>query len=154
MIDGIVWKNGRRLLVEEKQKYITHAWKIWCHDSFWLNPVCKLRDTGVVRRLVAMSDSSKALLVTYTKGGLSTGDSYLWTIDKDYLPVSWRMWTRIFPVRGLKATWENWQRIEDIPVSTKHRLGPYQIQINNLRSGRHHSELGISRDPFVDFVTG
>ena len=154
MIDGIVWKDGRRLLVEEKHKYITQAWKMWCHDSFWLNPVCKLRDAGVVRRLVTAGDSSQTLLVTYTKGGLSPGDSYLWKVNEDYIPIYWRMWARIFPIRGLKATWENWSDIDGVPVSTKHRVGPYRIEISNLRSGSHHSVLGLERDPFVDFVTG
>jgi hypothetical protein len=101
-----------------------------------------------------MSDSSKALLVTYTKGGISPGDSYLWLINEDFMPAAWRMWARILPVRGLKATWDKWSMIEDVPISTQHRIGPYRIMIKNLRSGTHHNDIGLERDPFVDFVTG
>ncbi|HLF62335.1 MAG TPA: hypothetical protein VI603_01180 [Saprospiraceae bacterium] len=151
-IDGIVWKKGERRTIEKKRKCIAEAWKFWCNDSFWLNPICKLRDGGAVRRLVSMDDDQRALLVTYTRGGLTPGDSFLWITEK-YVPTEWRMWVRLLPIRGLKATWEQWTIIEDVRISTRHHIGPYRIVIEDLRSGRHHSELGLERDPFIDFVT-
>ncbi len=152
-LDGIVWKKGKRLSITEKRKYLNEAWKFWCNDSFWLNPVCKLRDSGVVRRLVTLDNHQKALLATYTKGGVThPGDSFLWITDENYLPVEWRMWARLLPIRGLKASWEEWTTW-NVRISTLHHIGPYRIEIKNLRSGTHHSDLGLKHDPFTDFVT-
>ncbi len=152
-VDGIVWKNGVRLSLKDKHKYIEKTWDFWRNDSFWFNPICKLRDPGVVRRLVILEDSTRALLATYTQGGVSPGDSFLWIPDDDYIPHSWQMWVRMLPVRGLKSTWEQWTSLGEAQVSTRHHIGPYSIVIEHLRSGSHHSELGLEKDPFVDFVT-
>lgn len=152
-VDGIVWKDGVRLSREEKRDHIQQAWKYWCNDSFWLNPVCKIRDEGTRRKLITLKDKSQGLLVTYAQGGVTPGDSYLWMVGEDYIPEDWRMWVRMLPVRGLKASWEDWISIEGAQVSTCHHIGPYRIDIQNLRSGRHPGELGLERDPFVDFVT-
>lgn len=152
-LDGIVWIKGKRLSIDKKRKYLSEAWKFWCNDSFWLNPICKLRDGGAVHRLVTIKDGTKALLVTYTRGGITPGDSFLWTLDEHYMPVAWRMWVHMLPIRGLKASWEQWTTTSDVRISTQHHVGPYRIVIETLRSGTHHSELGLDRDPFTDFVT-
>jgi len=151
--DGIVWKKGKRLSIEEKKKHLGEALKFWNNDSFWLNPICKLRDSGVVRRLVKIDNKQNALLTTFTKGGMTPGDSFLWITNEHYLPVEWGMWVRTLPIRGIRATWEQWRTIDEVPVATEHHIGPYHIAITNLRTGRHHNELGLERDPFVDFVT-
>jgi hypothetical protein len=151
--DGIVWKKGERLNVEEKKKYLEEALKFWNNDSFWLNPVCKLRDSGVVRRLVKLDNNQNALLTTFAKGGMTPGDSFLWVTNEDYMPVEWRMWVRLWPIRGIRATWEQWRRIDEVPVATEHCIGPYRIAITNLQTGRHHNELGLEKDPFTDFIT-
>lgn len=151
-LDGIVWKNGVRLSIHEKRKYLAEAWKFWCNDSFWLNPVCKLRDAGVVRRIVKLKNNEKALLATYTKGGVTPGDSFLWFTDENSLPTAWKMWVHLLPIRGLKATWEGWTP-DGIRISTLHHIGPYRIEIQNLKSGTHHTDLGLTRDPFSDFLT-
>jgi hypothetical protein len=152
-VDGIVWVNGVRQSLHDKRKYIAQAWKYWCNDSFWLNPICKLRDDGTMRKLIHRSDGSRALLVTYKQGGVTPGDSFLWIMDDQYRPVAWRMWVSMLPLRGLRASWEEWTTIEDCQVSTLHYIGPYRIDIQALRSGRHFSDLDLERDPFEDFIT-
>jgi hypothetical protein len=152
-IDGIVWKNGRRLSLEAKRPYIARAWKHWCNDAFWLNPVCKVRDHGTIRKLVKLNAHEHGLLVTHAQGGMSPGDSFLWITDENYLPVSWRMWARVLPLKGIKASWEDWAMAGEAKVSTRHRIGPYQITLQDVCTGSHHSELGLESDPFVDFVT-
>ena len=152
-IDGIVWKNGERLSREDKHPHIRRAWELWCNDSFWLNPVCKLRDRGVVRRIVDLPDGKKGLLATFTQGGMTPGDSFLWITDDHYTPIAWRMWVRKLPVQGLKASWEQWTTLEGAQVSTLHHAGPYTIEIQDLQTGRVASDLGLDRDPFIDFVT-
>ena len=151
--DGIVWRDGIRLDLHAKKKYLEQAWKYWSNDAFWLNPICQLRDGDVARRHVQLKDGQSALLTTYTRGGITPGDSFLWIPDSVYMPVEWRMWAHVFPIRGLKATWERWTMTSNVKVSTLHRIGPFTIEITNLTSGRHHSELGLERDPFIDFVT-
>jgi hypothetical protein len=152
-VDGIAWVDGTRQTLHGKRKYIARAWKYWCNDSFWLNPICKLRDDGTTRKLITLPDSSNALLVTYKQGGVTPGDSFLWIVDDVYRPVYWRMWVSILPIHGIKASWEDWMTIEDCPVSTLHEIGPYRIEIQDLRSGRHFSDLDLERDPFEDFIT-
>lgn len=151
-IDGIVWKNRVRLSGDAKRRDIDAAWKSWCNDAFWLTAHTKLRDPGTVRKRVRQQDGSYALLVTYTQGGITPGDSYLWILDDAYRPVAWRMWVRMLPVKGIEATWEGWTQLEGAWCPSLHCIGPYRIAMQDLRSGRHHSELGFTTDPFADFV--
>ncbi|MDX1476637.1 MAG: hypothetical protein R3301_02990 [Saprospiraceae bacterium] len=150
-LDGRVWEDGRQLQGDEKRTWIARAWKDWCNDSFWLNPVVKLRDEGTVRRLVPLKDGRNGLLVTYQSGGATPGDSYLWELDEEGLPVAWRMWAQMLPVKGLRATWENWINVGGARIATLHRIGPVRIEILDVRHGDHHSDLGLERDPFGDF---
>ncbi len=78
------------------------------NDSFWLVAPFKVFDEGTERRLVTLDSGEQSLLVTYTSGGSTPGDSYLWILDKDYKPKSFKMWVSIIPIKGLEASWENW----------------------------------------------
>lgn len=151
-LDGIVWKDGIRLDVHAKRKHLDRTWEHWKRDFFWVHPVCSLRNGGVVKRLIIDKKGTKHLLATYTRG-VYLGENYLWTVSEDYMPVSWRMWNDKYPVRGLKAIWEQWAEIRDIPIATTHGIGPWNIVLSDIRLGMHYSELGLARDPFVDFVT-
>ncbi len=147
-MEGLVWKSGVQLEGEARRKELVRAWAHWCNDSFWLNPLVKLRDEGTIRRLVTLRDGRHGLLVTYTSGGVTPGDSFLWTVGEDGLPDAWRMWVRILPVKGVKATWEGWVQSGGVWFSTRHRIGPRTITIDNLRTGRHYSDIGLDEDPF------
>ncbi|KAB1070345.1 hypothetical protein JJL45_11410 [Tamlana sp. s12] len=81
------------------------------NDSFWLVAPYKVFDKGVERRLVKTTNND-ALLVTYTSGGSTPGDSYLWLMDDDYKPVAFKMWTSILPIDGLEASWNRWKTTE------------------------------------------
>jgi hypothetical protein len=63
------------------------------------------------------------------------------------------MWVSRFPIRGLRATWENWISSDHLRFATLHRIGPYRIELMDLRTGSHHGDLGLEKDPFTDFVT-
>jgi len=67
----------------------------------------KVFDTGTERSLVKYKDKD-ALLVTYTSGGSTPGDSYLWILDDNYIPISYKMWVKIIPIGGFEATWSDW----------------------------------------------
>ncbi len=55
------------------------------------------------RRLVKTKTNKDALLVTYTSGGTTPGDSYLWHLDASGKPESYQMWVSILPIGGLEG---------------------------------------------------
>ena len=150
-LEGRVWMGETQLQGESKRVVLQKAWEFWCNDSFWLNPIVKIRDPGTERKLVEMKNGRKALLVTYNEGGVTPGDSFLWILDESYLPVACRMWASTLPIKGLKFTWDNWVNLEGAKVALTHRLGPVTIAITDLASGDHHSDIDLSKDPFTDF---
>lgn len=91
--------------VNQSEELIQQAWALFANDSFWLVAPYKLRDPGTSRRVVA-TDRGQALLVTYSSGGVTPGDSYLWILDDEGRPIAWKMWVSILPVKGLEFSWE------------------------------------------------
>jgi hypothetical protein len=107
----------------EKQDYIAKALSYFNNDSFWLVAPYKVFDSGTERRVVNTKEGKKALLVTYTSGGSTPGDSYLWHFDEIGQPVGFQMWVRILPIDGLEATWEDWITTESgARLPTFHKL--------------------------------
>ena len=107
----------------EKHDYIHKAEAYFNNDSFWLVAPYKVFDTGVERRLVKTEEGKNALLVTYTSGGSTPGDSYLWHFDDSGKPKSYQMWVDILPIEGVEATWENWITTESgAQLPTFHKL--------------------------------
>jgi hypothetical protein len=107
----------------EKQDYINKAENYFNNDSFWLVAPYKVFDNGVERRLIKTEDEKDALLVTYTSGGSTPGDSYLWHFDDTGKPKSYQMWTAILPIDGLEATWKDWTTTESgAELPTFHKL--------------------------------
>lgn len=118
---GLVWGKDGAVTGADAQQALDAAYKYWINDSFWLNPVAKFRDPGVELSLVTEEDGQEGLLVTYTSGGVTPGDAYLWNVDPDGLPVRWRMWVSIIPIGGISVTWENWVELgTGALISTEH----------------------------------
>ncbi len=78
------------------------------NDSFWLVAPYKVFDPGTERRLINFTNSEPGLLITYTSGGSTPGDSYLWKFDTSGKPISFKMWTSKISIKGLEASWDNW----------------------------------------------
>lgn len=111
------------------KELIDKAVKNFNNDSFWLVAPYKIFDKGTERRLVNY-EGKDALLVTYTSGGSTPGDSYLWILDKNYLPISYKMWTSIIPIGGVGATWSDLQKTEaGILLPKSHKLSLFGMQI-------------------------
>jgi len=107
----------------EKQDYVAKALSYFNNDSFWLVAPYKVFDKGTERRLITTDKGKKALLVTYTTGGSTPGDSYLWHFDETGRPVRFQMWVSILPIDGLEATWEDWVITESgARLPTFHKL--------------------------------
>ncbi|MBA6155056.1 hypothetical protein H3Z83_00760 [Tenacibaculum sp. S7007] len=92
------------------------------NDSFWLVAPYKVFEDGIKRKVVSYNDK-KALMITYTSGGSTPGDSYLWILDESGKPTSFKMWVSIIPTGGMKATWNDWATTQSGAIlPTKHQL--------------------------------
>ena len=130
-----VFMEGNAYSGEKKQEYIKKALAYFNNDSFWLVAPFKVFDKGVERRLIELKNDEKALLVTYTSGGTTPGDSYLWRFDEKGSPKSYQMWVNLIPVKGLEASWENWVTTKSkVKLATLHEILFYKIQLTELNT--------------------
>ena len=145
-LDGMVWSKGIEIKNEkEKAKMLKKAHHFWANDSYWLNAPAKLFDKGTERSIV-QHEGKDALLVTYTSGGITPGDSYLWFVDENNLPTSYKMWVKIIPIGGVEFTWEDWTTTSTgAKIATTHK-GLLDIAIKDLKTGAL-SDFG-EKDPF------
>ncbi len=128
--------NNVPVAYEKTQDLIEKAQSYFNNDSFWLVAPFKAFDRGTERYLVDMEDGSEALLVTYTQGGDTPGDSYMWIIEPSGRPKSFKLWTKIIPIGGVEASWEEWVKTESgVFLPTQHKLGPLSISMGEV-SGR------------------
>ena len=144
-IVAVSWDNNKVILhtneIEESEVFINdqkienkeillQARDFFNNDSFWLVAPYKVFDSGTERRIVNY-ENKDALLITYRSGGSTPGDSYLWVLDKKYVPVSYKMWTSIIPIGGVSATWSDWKNTEaGVKLPTQHKLSLFGIEIS------------------------
>ena len=151
-ITGKAWKNGEELTGKKADKAMQKAWSFFCNDSFWLNPVVKAFDPGTSRSLVDLGEEGTGLMVSYDSGGVTPGDSYLWILNENGVPKAWKMWVKIIPVGGVKATWDNWIELNGgAKVATTHMLSIGELELTNIKAGMQFSDLGVE-DPFGAIV--
>lgn len=143
---GIVYKGKKEITGDNQREYLNKAFEYFVNDSFWLIAPFKARDPGTTRKVVKYK-SNDALLVQYNSGGVTPGDSYLWILNDDGMPVAWKFWASIVPVGGLKFTWENWENASGAKISTFHD-GLLNIEITNLRWSDNVINLNNGIDPF------
>lgn len=150
---GIALEDGKEISDTEANKSIcSRAQFLWANDSYWLNPISKIYDNGVSRAFVEHPEG-EALLVSYTSGGFTPGDSYLWILNENGLPKKWQMWVEILPINGLSASWENWEKTATgVQISTKHALGPMNVEVTGLKMAKTLEELTDGQDIFADLV--
>lgn len=121
---------------EQRDELVEDALKYFNNDSFWLVAPYKIFDDGVERSLVKV-DGKDALLATYTKGGTTPGDSYLWQFDASGKPVSFRMWTDLLPMDGLEASWTDWTTTESgTQLPTLHKVLFMGFQLTHIKATR------------------
>ena len=107
------------------------AYSFFINDSFWLIAPFKVRDQGVVRSTVD-TETGRGLLVTYTSGGITPGDSYLWILDDNGFPIAWRLWTSIVPIGGLEFSWEEWGEYDDVWFSQLHQSSILNLDMTGV----------------------
>lgn len=129
-------KKGHLQVTSAKEKQLVKkATSYFNNDSFWLVAPYKIFDDGTQRSIVALENGSKGLMVTYTSGGDTPGDSYLWELQPNGFPISFKMWVKIIPIGGLEASWDAWQIMESgafLPVA--HQLGPVTLEMGTVRA--------------------
>ena len=109
---SVVLNNAIEVTDESRSTLIQNAVDYFNNDSFWLVAPHKVFDPGTSRKIVPLKNGAQGLLVSYTSGGSTPGDSYLWMLDENGLPTAFKMWVSIIPLGGLEATWDNWTRAE------------------------------------------
>lgn len=132
----VSWDNNEIFLNlnEPPEEYSTiqyEAYEYFLNDSFWLIAPFKVRDDGVMRSTVQV-DGGRGLLVTYTSGGVTPGDSYLWIIDEDGFPKAWKLWTSNVPLGGLKIGWGGWVQKNGVWFSLFHPSQVIDLEITGL----------------------
>ncbi len=148
--DGIAFENGHRVGEERRVELVEEAWELFCNDTFWLNPLVKLFDDGTTRSIVTLDDGRKGLFVAYASGGVTPGDAYLWVPGHDDLPVEVRMWVSVFPIGGVRVTWDDWITLPTgAKVATRHQIGPFSVELDDVEAAATLAELEPGPDPFA-----
>ncbi|MFC4721666.1 hypothetical protein ACFO5O_05015 [Geojedonia litorea] len=113
---------------------INKALNYFNNDSFWLVAPYKVFDKGTKRSLVNLDNGEQGLLVTYTSGGTTPGDSYLWHLDPTGKPNSFRMWVSTLPIGGLEASWGDWTTTSSgAQLPTLHKILFLGIEITDIK---------------------
>lgn len=122
---------------EKAIELITEATKHFNNASFWLVAPYKIFDEGTKRSLVKTKHNEDALLVTYTTGGNTPGDSYLWFLNDTGKPEKFKMWTSNLPIDGLEATWEDWITTESgAQLPTFHKILVLDVDMGNIKGAK------------------
>lgn len=152
--EGRAYRAGREVHGGAARELVEQAHARFINDTFWLNPLSKLRDEGVTRSTVTLDDGTHALLVSYASGGVTPGDAYLWIPDDTGVPRAWRMWVSILPIGGLEVSWERWVTLETgARIATRHE-GPLglTVEITGLEGAATLEDLVEGEDPFAPLV--
>jgi hypothetical protein len=147
--DGVAFRNGQPVGGEAGRKLVADAYRWFCNDSFWLNPLAKLFDDGVTRYRVD-EGGRPALLVQYGAGGVTPGDRYLWLLDAEGRPRAWRTWVSVFKVGGIEFTWDRWTELSTgALVSTEHHLAGLKVLTLDVAAAPTLAALEPGPDPFA-----
>jgi hypothetical protein len=150
---GFASKGGVELTGDDAKKALDDAWKYFCNDTFWLNPLAKLFDSGTTREVVTM-DGKRGLKITYGSGGVTPGDSYVWFVDDDGRPTSVRMWVSVLPIKGIEFTWDGWVTLPTgAKVATNHASTgvDHAVFMNKVEGAVDAATLGVD-DKFAKLV--
>ncbi len=152
-IKGKVWKAQEELKGDKAQAIVQKAWEYWCNDSFWLNAPAKCMDPGTSRSIVKTEDGQDALMVTYASGGVTPGDAYLWELDEEGKPKSYKMWVKIIPVGGMEFTWEDWAVLPTgARIAQMHKGPKINLDIGDLKGAATLEDFGLNADPFLPIL--
>ena len=122
-------ESGVVITGEDAKKLADKAYSLFCNDSFWFIAPFKLTDPGTQRSIVSMPDGRRGLKVSYTNGGTTPGDSYVWLVDDQGVPTSFKMWVSVLPIGGIESTYEKW-----ISLPTGAKIASFHLIGGGLKS--------------------
>lgn len=145
------YENGNEHIADKRGELLGTAYTYFCNDSFWLVAPFKVNDEGVKRVMVITENGTKTLLVSYTSGGVTPGDSYQWFLNEDGLPTHYRMWVSIIPIGGVEATWEGWEnKLTGIMLPNLHKFGPVALDMGVPEAGYSLTDIAVDENLFLD----
>jgi hypothetical protein len=145
---GIAFQNGVRLTGDEEKKAVEDGYARWANDSFWLNPFTKLRDKGVT--LSIPNDDPSSLIVAFSSGGVTPGDTYRFYIGDDGVPTACDMWTSVLPVQGAHVSWDEWRDVSGAKIATNHRFSfGVKVYLSDVKAASSAAALNNGVDPFA-----
>jgi len=126
----------------EKDQYVKKALDYFNNDTFWLVAPYKVFDNGTTRAIAKNDAGEKGLLVSYSSGGSTPGDSYLWHLDENKKPKSFQMWTSILPIQGFPSSWNQWTTTETGAIlPTFHDLSFLGLEITGIKAEIDSSKI-------------
>jgi len=127
--------NGQNYSFDQVNELTQKAIDFFNNDSFWLAAPFKVFDQGTERSIVELSDDQQGLMVNYTSGGSTPGDSYVWILDENDRPVAIKMWVQILPIGGLEFTWENYKTLTSGAMIAQDHLGPggFNVELTDIQ---------------------
>lgn len=141
---SLAYDNGTLAPQTEQSKLVDKAWEYFCNDSFWLCAHYKIFDPGTKRFITTDGD----LMVQYMSGGVTPGDIYVWKLNTEYFPQSFKMWVKIIPIGGLEADWSNLIETETgAHLASSHSFGPLAFSLDEIKTAKDLKEV-YSTDPF------
>ncbi len=118
----------------QAKELISNALDYFNNGSFWLVAPYKIFDPGTERRLITLDNGKNGLLVTYTSGGSTPGDSYLWLLNESGRPTAYKMWASKIPIKGLEASWDDWITTESgAQLPSKHNILFYKLDMGVVK---------------------
>lgn len=147
--NGLAFNGTEKMQGEAAKDALKDAEKFFNNDMFWLVAPFKTFDEGATRQIVSYEGEDR-LLVSYSSGGTTPGDSYLWKLAEDGTPESYKMWTQILPIGGLETSWENYHTFGNgVRIAHLHKgSGPISIVISDVATGYNYEEMNCEKDPF------
>ena len=132
---GVITSSANEYTPAQFEEIVDTALEFFNNDSFWLYAPFKVFDPGVQRSVVTFKDGTNGLKVTYTSGGSTPGDSYVWILGDDYKPVAVKMWAAILPLGGMEFTWENYKTLPSGAMIAQDHLfmGAMNIEVTNIQ---------------------
>lgn len=148
---GLAYVSDVRKEGEAGDELVKEGRHLFWNDSFWLCAFTKIKDPGTTRKVVDLEDEGKGLLVTYTSGGDTPGDSYLWKFDANGRPTAWQMWVNLIPIGGLEFSWEEWAPLHNgALVAFNHSSMVFDVRLTDIKSGDNLRAIDVSTDLFDD----
>ncbi len=147
----LVYVDEKLLPKENSYRFYKVAYEKHTNDFFWLNPFSQMRAPGTKRLYV----EERALLLQFTSGGVTPGDSYLIITDQQGLPIRWQMWVSIVPVKGIEFSFENWRRTKTgAHLSSLHRSFAFDLAVSKIETYGQYPDVKVRKgeDRFADFI--